>query len=253
MRPSALAAMLLVLGLAGPAGAQEPQRPQSSEPSAIAPTETFELNHEQRTYRIDIYRLPAGDGPTGAPRAYVLDGERLAAPLAGNLRNEFPRWRSAGIIIGVTRTDAAPEGAARYRAEEGESLRRLLLEALRPAIDSRFGERSVRHSLVGEGDAALFVLHMAADQPEAFDAYVAHGPQLNRSLPEQIAPGRGTVHMSSVRWMGRPLDQFESLAVRFEGAGREIQVDTAPEGWDTSDAVDALWAWIGPYFIPPPV
>lgn len=254
MRLSSLSAIVIAFFMAGaPARAQEPTPQAEADTAAVAPVETFNLTHENRTYQINIFRLPAGEGPTGVPRAYVLDGERLAAPLADRLRQDFPRWRSTGVIIGITRTDAAPEGSARYRDEEAASLGRFLIDALQPEIDRRFGDSVSRQTLAGEGDAALFVLHMAADSPEAFDAYAAHGPQLNRHLPDDIAEGGGAVYMSSVRWMGRPLDRFEALAVRFEDAGREIQVDTSPEGWDTSDGVEALWAWIGPYFIPPPV
>lgn len=254
MRHPSLSAMLFALCLAcGPAHAQEPASDPGPETPQIAPVETFDLSHEARSYRIAIYRLPAADGPTTLPRAYVLDGARLAQPLAGRLRDAFPRWRSSGIIIGLTRTDAAPVGAAAFRDEEAASLRRFIIDTLQPEINRRFGDYAARQILVGEGDAALFVLHMAAESPETFDAYVAHGSQLNRSLPDAVAEGRGAVHMSSVRWMGRPLDRFEALAVRFEDAGREIRVDSMSEEWDDVDGVEALWRWIEPYFIPPPV
>lgn len=253
MHPPSFLTIVLALCLIGaPASAQDSALTPPTEDPAVAPVETFDLVHENRAYRIDIYRLPAGEGQTTIPRAYVLDGDRLAAPLAGRLRDAFPRWRSEGVIIGVTRTDTAPD-VARYGDADAAGLERFLIEILQPEINRRLGARTARQTLAGEGDAALFVLHMAAEEPEAFDAYVAHGPQLNRGLPEDIAPGRSSVNMSSVRWMGRPLDRFEALAVRFEEAGRQIQVDTSAEGWDTSDGVNALWRWIGPHFIPPPV
>lgn len=222
------------------------------------PSESFELEAEGRRYRIDLYRVSAGDGPTSVPRLYVLQGEAYGPELAFRLHGEVPRWRSQGVIIAVNRLgfETAEDLADARRQEfsdEAAATRRFLMDSLLPEIDRRLGENAWRDTLAGEGDAALFVLHMAAEEPEAFDAYIAHGPHLNRNLPTEITEGRGWVYMSSVRWMGEPLDQFEALAARFREQGREVQVDTGVTGWEPGDAVDALWMWAGPYFIPPPV
>lgn len=249
--------MLLACALAGPALAAAQPEP-ASQAGLPSPSESFEVQFEGRLYRIDVYRVSAGDGQTTVPRLYVLQGEDYGAALAARLQDAVPRWRSQGVIIAVNRLGfSGPDELAATRrlefVDEEAATRRFLSEILRPEVDRRLGESAWRHTLAGEGDAALLVLRMAATEPEAFDAYIAHGPHLNRNLPTEVSAGQGWVYMSSVRWMGEPLDQFEALAFRFREQGREVQVDTGVTGWEPGDAIDALWMWAGPYFIPPPV
>lgn len=253
----ALSAFLVASALAG-APVAVAQDESARDAALPAPSESFELEAEGRRYRIDLYRVSVGEGPTTVPRLYVLQGEAYGAELAFRLHGDVPRWRSQGVIIAINRLGLeTPEELADARREEfsdeAAATRRFLRDSLRPEIDRRLGENAWRDTLAGEGDAALFVLHMAAEAPEAFDAYIAHGPHLNQDLPTEITEGRGWVYMSSVRWMGEPLDQFEGFAVRLLDHGREVQVDTSVTGWEHTDAVNALWMWAGPYFIPPPV
>lgn len=223
------------------------------------PTETFVMTFEGRTYEIDLHRVTQGEGPTTVHRVYVLQGEQYGGLLAALVRRSNTIDRSEGIIISIRRPDLAPDtgiGEARrpeFRGAEAEAFARFLVLALRPEIDRRLGVSTAGNIIVGEGDAAMFVLAMSISSPEAFDTFVAHGANFHGGGNYEVSPGNSDVYMSAERNMHQPMDEFEGLAGRLADQGRNVRVQTSEMEASFRDQISGLWSWIAPELIPPPL
>lgn len=254
-------ALILALALAVLNGASAVAQPvvESERTLPAFPVETFSMTFESRTYEIDLHRVAQGAGPTSVHRLYVLQGEQYGGVLAALVRRSNTIDRSEGIVISIRRPDLSLDaniGGARrpeYRGAEAEAFARFLVFALRPEIDRRLGASTAGNIVVGQGDAAMFVLAMSISSPDAFDTFVAHGANFYGAGDYQITHGRSEVFMSAERDMYQPMDEFEGLAGRLRDHGRNVRVHTSEMETSFKDQVSGLWFWIGPELIPPPV
>jgi hypothetical protein len=163
-------------------------------------------------------------------------------------------------VISIARADLDPDAqidqarAREFIGDEAPAFRRFLIERLRPEIDRRLGADPWESMLAGQGDAAYFVLGMAAETPEAFDTFVAAGrPSVLMDIDFQVVEGRANVYMSAPRFDSNPMEEFEGLAADMRENGREIRIATLDMETSFTDQIGGLWNWIGPEFIPPPI
>ena len=142
-----------------------------------------------RPYRLMIW-APADAGPNKAyPVVYLLDGNEYFAAAATD------SWHyENAIIVGLSYiTDSVNEGRERRTFEltptadpigakspsgGGDAFVRVLLEEIKPFVETRYRVEPGRRGLFGVSLGGLTVLNVLFHHPEAFDAYIAGSPAI---------------------------------------------------------------------------
>ncbi|MBI1405434.1 MAG: alpha/beta hydrolase [Caulobacter sp.] len=214
--------IILLLGLAAPAFAQDPANPFNAPGEPVVIGQGYDLPSTilGQTRRINIQLPPGYDALENRDRRYpvlyLLDGgveQQDFFHIAG-LLHQGGLWgiNAPVILVGVASDDRRAEltlPAARKDEREAypthgkaDSFRRFLVEELQPRVNAAYRTDGT-DGLIGESLAALFVVDVALRHPADFDRYIAISPSLwwdnqatARLAPELLAtPGRPKIKL----------------------------------------------------------
>lgn len=142
-----------------------------------------------RPYRLMIW-APADAGPNKAyPVVYLLDGNEYFAAAAtdswhyenaimvgiGYITESVNEWRERRTF---ELTPAADPVGSKLPTGGGDAFVRVLLEEMKPFVESRYRVEPGRRGLFGVSLGGLTVLNVLFHHPEAFDAYIAGSPSI---------------------------------------------------------------------------
>jgi len=204
----------LVLCLSGAPALAEPLRVVSEAPlvERDAYQETIRSRITGREYRVQVWLPFDGQANEAAPVLYVMDGGGDGGTAAA-----VTRLQGQAYVVAVSPADdpggpsfqrhgadylrrellhygleiPAQGGSPAYSwaAGDGAGFQRFLLEELKPLIEQRHPGAGAS-ALIGEGMAGTFVLHVAADKPDAFKLYGAADPSIDAAMSERLSrPG----------------------------------------------------------------
>ena len=141
-----------------------------------------------RPYRLMIW-APADAGPNKAyPVVYLLDGNEYFAAAAtdswhyenaimvgiGYSTESVNEWRERRTF----ELTPAADPATKLPTGGGDAFVRVLLEEMKPFVESRYRVEAGRRGLFGVSLGGLTVLNVLFHHPEAFDAFIAGSPSI---------------------------------------------------------------------------
>ena len=148
---------------------------------------TSRLN--SRPYRLMIWAPPDASPVKAYPIFYLLDGNEFfpaAADAAWPFRHtvlvrigyateSLEEWRARRTFDLTPSSDPAsarPSGG-------GDAFNQVLLEEIKPFVESRYRAQAGRRAIFGLSTTGLGVLHLMFHHPEAFDIYIAGSPAIS--------------------------------------------------------------------------
>lgn len=198
LRPTLLIPLLLALAAVSPAAEPKaaPDFPPLSPAAAGAPMVLpgvkqydFTSRLNGRPYRLMIWAPPDASPEKAYPIFYVLDGNEFfpaAATDAWHYRN--------AVIVGI---GYATESVEEWRARRtfdltpsadpasprpsggGDAFTQVLLEEIKPFVESRYKAKAGRRAIFGLSTSGLGVLHVLFHHPTEFDIYIAGSPAIS--------------------------------------------------------------------------
>lgn len=187
------------------AGGSDVSSPPIEAPATISGARQIDITSENGTYRIFV-SAPTGPEPaSGYPVIYLLDGNSVFGSMVDAARLQAGRIGPAIIVAVGYPIDTAFDGPRRFfdmtpktdpkyvpgkmknvqRTGGREALLSLLLDRVKPLVESRYRIDPRRQTLFGHSLGGQFVLHVLFNRPDAFQKYVSGSPSIwwnNRSL-----------------------------------------------------------------------
>ena len=163
-------------------------------PFTLNDTLTFQITGAVDTYTVSI-AVPREPAPAGGyPVLYLLDANAGFATVVETLRRLSRRPDATGVgpavVVGIGHhTDALYDSAKRQRdfsAAGAAAFLQLIEEQIKPLARQHALINRQRQILAGHSLSGFFSLWTLANQPEAFQCYVAISPSL-WSAPELVA------------------------------------------------------------------
>jgi len=152
---------------------------QDKEAITLGHTERFHSKILNETRTLEIH-LPEGfsNSEERHPLVIVLDGGDLYRYTVGFLDMLAPNYFPSMVVVGIPNTDRGRDLDVGEGEDTGSASFRLFVEKeLLPYLAETYRASGYR-TLMGHSLAGLFTLHMALDQPQLFDAYIATSPSL---------------------------------------------------------------------------
>ncbi|WBX84247.1 alpha/beta hydrolase [Sphingosinicella microcystinivorans] len=190
---------------AAAAGGGETSPPPAEAAAAISGARQFDITSENGAYRVFV-SAPAGPAPaTGYPVIYLLDGNSVFGSMVDAARLQAGRIGPAIIVAVGYPIDTPFDGPRRFfdmtpktnpkfvpakmksvqRTGGRDAFLALLLDRVKPLVESRYKVDPERQTLFGHSLGGQFVLHVLFNRPDAFRKYVAGSPSIwwnDRSL-----------------------------------------------------------------------
>ncbi len=200
MKPSTLLSIMgwfasAVLTCAASAAGQPPELSPGRAPATFtlpgAVQYDFTAKTNQLPYRLMVW-APADAKTQAYPVLYLLDGNTWFPAAAaegwhfnnaimvgiGVPSNEVAEWRRRRTL---DLTPAADQARAGSQAGGGAAFAKVLLEEIKPFIESTYKIAPGRRTLYGLSLGGLMTTHVMLTQPQAFDTYVICSPILGWS------------------------------------------------------------------------
>jgi predicted alpha/beta superfamily hydrolase len=201
-----------------------------------------------RTYRLFVAAPAAAASGKALPVFYVLDGNWFfgtAAAISSGAQLDalvvgigYPTDRESELNTRrIFELTPVADPAAQNPSGGGDALARVILEEVKPFIDSRFKTAPGRRAIFGYSHGGLLVLRILFRHPEAFDTFVAGSPSIwwkNRVIlddEESFAQRARTseLHLRLLITSGE-LEQYRGDdGAKLVAANRNRMVDNASE------------------------